>query len=101
RVEGVALGAQLGAQLGRGGTGHELVPARAVHLALDVFGVDVGLHDRSSLGEAREPTHLVRFPFPSGPWRSPSGTACCSWCCAACRSAAPAPTRLPAHPAPG
>src|SRR3954468_12836850 len=52
RIEGVALGAQLGAQLGRGGTSHELVSARAMHPALDVFGVDIGLHGPSSLGQA-------------------------------------------------
>src|SRR3989442_10190041 len=55
RVEGVALRAELDAERGDGRAGGELVPAGAVHLALDVVGVDSGLHDPSSLEERRRP----------------------------------------------
>src|SRR4051794_15607132 len=58
-VEGVALGAELHAQLGHGRAGHEFVPAGAVHSALDVSGVGFGLHDQSSL----------RSPVNNGPTR--------------------------------
>src|SRR4029077_3085902 len=53
--EGVALRAELDAQGGNRGAGGELVAARAVHLALDVLGVDVGLHDRSILERFGDP----------------------------------------------
>ena len=45
RVEGVALRAELDAQRGDRRAGRELVAAGAVHRALDVVGVDVGLHE--------------------------------------------------------
>src|SRR3954447_12291709 len=48
-VEGVALRAELDAELGHGRAGDEFVAARAVHAAFDVSGVGVGLHDQSSL----------------------------------------------------
>ena len=43
-VEGVALGADLYADLGRGGTGRELIATRAGDAGDDVLGVDLGLH---------------------------------------------------------
>ena len=36
--------ADLDVNLGLRGTGGELVPARAAHVGLDVFGMDLGLH---------------------------------------------------------
>src|SRR5947209_11667583 len=98
RVEGVALRAELDAQGRGGGAGGELGAVRAVHLALDVVGVDVGLHDGSSLTvRFRASTGGLRSPFPPGPSRSRSGTRRWSWCCGACRSATRDPSRLPAR----
>src|SRR5438876_22436 len=48
-VEGVTLRAELDAQRRDRRPRRELVPARAVDLALDVVGVDLGLHDDSSV----------------------------------------------------
>src|SRR6476619_4934196 len=52
RVEGVTLGAELHSQRGDRRAGRELVATRAVDLALDVIGVDLGLHDDSSVTAA-------------------------------------------------
>src|SRR5947207_2222969 len=43
-VERMTLGADLDVQVGLGRAGVELVPARAVHVGENVFGVNFGLH---------------------------------------------------------
>src|SRR6478736_10123564 len=107
RVEGVALGAQLDAELAHGGAGHELVAARALDLALGVRGVDVGLHDPSSLGRASSPATRTGYSRPGGaggvsprasvPWRSRPGTRRSTWSYGACPATArgPGPTSPP------
>ena len=95
RVEGVALRAELDAQRWDGRTGRELVPAGTVHLALDVIGVNVGLHDLVQSNGARVSAAQPRsgqVPIPDGALAiSVEELACCSSCCGACRSAARGP----------
>src|SRR3954454_18472741 len=89
RVERVALRAQLHAELADGRAGHELVATRAVHLALGVRGVGVGLHDPSSLGKmvvtddnagVFRPAGRTGATGPgSGPWRSRRGIRRSTW----------------------
>src|SRR6478752_3156472 len=92
RVEGVAFRAELDAQAGHRRPRRELVAARAVNLARDVLGVDVGLHSDSMLtgetGLERPPgavdSRARITPFRPEPWRSRRGTRRWSWCGAAC-----------------
>src|SRR5688572_32624598 len=75
RVEGVAVGADLHVQVTLGRARLERVPARAGHGCLDVFRMDLGLHDEIQ----------CRWPYTSGisakarPWscsiRVPGSTA--------------------------
>src|SRR3954454_7850010 len=106
RVEGVALRAELDAQGRCGRPGRELVAARAVDLALDVLGVDLGLHKCSIVTGGDVPTRsapnkAASQPIPVGApipfrWallRSRRGTRGWSACGAACRSGARARSR--------
>src|SRR4051794_30492595 len=77
-VEGMALRAELDPHRRHGRAGHELVAARAVHLALDVVGMNLGLHGCSILA-------VTVIPPPWAPWRSRRGTGRCSWWSSACR----------------
>src|SRR6476620_6301802 len=70
RKEGVALRAELDAEAGHGRAGRELVPAGTVDLALDVVGVDVGLHDLSSV-----PVPRAQWPRRPAPRRESGGDA--------------------------
>jgi hypothetical protein len=49
RVEGVALRADLHVDLRLGGASGELGPASTPHVALDVLGMNSGLHEAASL----------------------------------------------------
>src|SRR5215213_5067863 len=54
-VEGVAVGADLHADLGRGRARRELVAARTTHVGLDVLGMDFGLHGPLSVAASQYP----------------------------------------------
>jgi hypothetical protein len=59
-VERMAVGADLDAQVAAGGSGRELVAARALHADLGVVGVEIGLHGTISLDDSysRDDTSL-------------------------------------------